>query len=244
MHSTVLRTLGIALWMGAAASAHSAEVTLTGWAYGSANDVQATGYSGPAGAFGGSLAGAGTFDSAPFITYCIELEEHFTFSSTPMTGYALVGGASYFQSHRADAGIADRIGRLMTFVAGQPAAANASLASTALQLAVWNLVYDTDWVVTSNSSFRDQSSNKTAANALLAGAHDTATSAFDVYALEKAGSQDFLLLTLHGSNVTTLPGTPLPTAAVPEPGSLALVGGALAAMVGVGLRRRRAAPAA
>ena len=83
----------------AAASAQAASVTLTGWAYG--NGYAAAGSMGLnslAGGFGGTLADAGTFDNLSFLTYCIELEEHFSFSSHAMTGYAVVDGASYFQS--------------------------------------------------------------------------------------------------------------------------------------------------
>ena len=112
------------------AQAHAASVTLTGWALGSANSVNTTLYSGSAGAFGGVLSGAGAADTTSFITYCVELSEYFSFSSTPLTNYAVLDGASYFQARRGDAGIAERLGRLLTFVAQNPNLVDTAAEST------------------------------------------------------------------------------------------------------------------
>lgn len=228
MKKTVVRTLGALALATAALTSHAAGVTLTGWAFGSGNTVKATGFGGQAGAFTGALTGAGSFDTASFITYCIELEEHFSFGSSAMTGYSVVDGSSYFATRRGNANIAENLGRLMTYVADTPTLVANAAASTSLQLAVWNTVYDTDSSVSNPGSFRDLSSYRLGADALLAGASSVTASRYNVYALAKAGSQDFLLLSLRN--------TP-PRADVPEPGSLVLVAAALGGLTLV--RRRR-----
>ena len=200
----------------AAFSAQAANVTITGWAFGSGNSVQATGYSGPAGGFIGSISGAGVHDASPFLTYCIELSESFNFGASAMTGYAVAAGAEYFQRRHGDASRAENLGRLLTWVANNPTAVDTVAESTAMQLAVWNLVYDTDFSVTLPGVFSDLSSHRLHANALLAGAQSVAQSRYNVFALEKAGKQDFLLSSLR----------------VPEPASLALVCVGLFGMAG------------
>jgi hypothetical protein len=107
-----------------ASAAHAAPVTvtLTHWAYEgnkvSLSDAAGTSiYSGRAGAFAGSLSGAGVFDAPSFMTYCIELEEGFKFSATGMTGYRVEHATNYFAARRHNADIAEQLGRLMTYVA-------------------------------------------------------------------------------------------------------------------------------
>ena len=235
MKSKVNATLlGVALAASALAS-QAAEVTLTGWAFGNGNNVQTTSttsslgsYSGAAGGFRGSLSGAGVFNTASFLTYCIELEESFSFSNTAMTGYSIVNGSTYFEARRAlnsnrplGASVAERLGQLMSWAQNDATRVDTAAESTALQLAVWNIVYDSDQTLTALSDFRDQSSHATAATQMLQ-ASQNSVNRYDVFALTRAGRQDFLLTSLR----------------VPEPGSVALVGVALAGLM---LARRRRA---
>jgi hypothetical protein len=224
--------------LAAPRSAQAAAVTLTGWAFGGGGSVASqtssasglSSYSGAAGGFAGSLAGTGAFDTTSFITYCIELEESFSFASTAMTGYSLVDGASYFAARRLanplrpeGAQVAERLGRLFTWVQADATRVDTAAESTALQLAVWNIVYDSDWsLFNAEGRYSDSSSHAVLANIMMANAAFTPNQ-MQVYALTRSGKQDFLVTTLR----------------VPSPGTLALVGLGLAAAVALrrGVRR-------
>ena len=222
MGTDCIRTAAVAALAAASFHAYAASVTLTGWEFGNSNNVLSTMYAGPAGAFKGVLSGAGTADTSSFVTYCIELGEFFYFSPLPMLNYTVVDGATYFQERRGNADIAERLGRLLTFVAQDPTRVDTAAESTSMQLAVWNMVYDNDWTVSASSSYRDFSPFRAYADTLLAGAQSVVASGFDVFALERAGTQDFVLATQRTSS-----GGPL-ASGVPEPTSLALVALALA----------------
>ncbi len=204
-------------------------VTLTGWQFGNGGVVNSNLYAGWAGGFTGTLTGFGAYDNPSFSTYCIELAEHFSFSTNAMSNYTVVDGNNYFGNIRAN-----HMARLMTYVAEHPAAVDSANESTSLQLAIWNIVYDDDFNLNVGGAFSDNSSFANYANTLLAGAEATTQSRFNVYALQRAGTQDFLL-----------------TARIPQVGDGDGGGGVLSeplssALAGVGLlgalwvKRRRA----
>lgn len=229
--------LGLAI-AGASFAASAANVTLTGWTFGSGNNVNLTfnnglTYTGAAGGFSGSLTGtqAGQFNTDAFATYCIELTEGFGFANTPMTQYEVVAGSSYFANRYNNAGKATTLGKLLTFVYDNPTMVDTAAESTAMQLAVWNIIYDTDFSVTSPGSFSDSSGYATLTNTLLAGAAGVSVSKYNVFALEKAGTQDFLLAARVGGSAATF--------GVPEPSSWALGSTALLALMASALVRRR-----
>lgn len=221
--------------LAAPTTAQAAAVTLTGWAFGGGGTVASStggasslsGYRGAAGGFAGSLSGAGALDTQQLVTYCIELEESFGFSATPMQGYSVVDAASYFAQRRLanplrpdGAQVAERLGQLFTWVQGDATRVDSAIESTALQLAVWNIVYDSDWsLFNAGGRYSDNSKHAPVAEAMLAGAAGTG-SRLDVFALVRNGSQDFIVTTLR----------------VPAPGTLALA--ALALGAALGLRRR------
>lgn len=224
MFCTTRQFIGLAS-MAVALSAGAAEVTLTGWAFGNGNPVATNLYGGYAGGFKGTLTGAGALDSQAFITYCIELTESFSFSSQPIGSYDIVAGANYFGAEKAAA-----LGKLITFANADPTRVDTAAESTSLQLAVWNLVYDSDHSVSVAGSFNDASAFAPYADQLLSGAAGVLWSQYNVSALQRRGTQDFLLAERVPREQQQEP--------VPLPGTLGLLAaGALALALRRGARR-------
>lgn len=221
---TTRHLIGLAS-MAVALSAGAAEVTLTGWAFGNGNQVASNRYSGNAGGFKGTLTGAGDFDSQAFVTYCIELTESFSFSAGPIGTYDIVAGPNYFGAEKAAA-----LGKLITFANADPTRVDSAAESTSFQLAVWNLVYDSDFSVSVAGSFNDASGFAAYADQLLAGAAGVQQSLYSVSALQRRGTQDFLLAERVPRQQQLEP--------VPVPGTLGLLAvGALALTLRRGARR-------
>ena len=227
MKHLLTRVAAAALLGGGAMSAQAVTLTLSNYAYGGNNvNVTSTGiaspasYGGGAGAFAGTLSGAGVFDSASFVTYCAELEQSFGFGSLP--GYALVTPAAYNGAGANgwganSAAIGNRLGQLLTYALPT---ANTSVNSTSLQLAIWNTIYDTDNTVASGA-FTDVSGYAAQADAYLSSSLST-VSAYQIGVLTNSGAQDFVAF-----------------APVPEPGTYVLMAAGLAGVGFVARRRTR-----
>lgn len=218
MRSNWIRGAAALALVGCAlAPAQAANVMLSGWAFGQGNDVRATSYRGTAGAFTGTLWRAGDDEREAFVTYSLETTEPFAFGSDPVRLYRIVDGDAYLGAEKAD-----RLGRLMSWVDAHPDAVDTAAESTSLQLAIWNIVYDDDLSLSGPGVFRDLSRYGGYATSLLAHTRQAGDRKFDVYALQRRGAPDLLLLQR-------------PAAAVPEPASAAL---ALLALGALGVARR------
>ena len=182
----------------AACSAQALTLGLTGFANGSVNVVGSSpNVNASAGAFVGTLTGAGSaFDSNPFYTYCVELTQSFNWGS-PLPGYSLAGGASYFGSSAYPTSattILDRLGKLFTVLggAGKPSSADQS---AGIQLAVWESIYEGyDPLTLSAGAFKI--TNAGAANAVVVanGLLASAAASLNLYSisvLQNSAQQDF-----------------------------------------------------
>lgn len=229
--------IGVALGAGTL-GAHAAAMQLNSWTWGKGNAVDASAptYSGFGGGFSGTLSGAVPASlNGPIDTYCVELTESFSFGAQ-YSNYTVLGAGTYFTAAKAAT-----LGRLISYVYdnnlfGNTAAGYKDDLSTALQLAIWNVVYDTDLtldapgVFSDRSIYKDGTGNFRGANDLLANSANWGVS-YDLYVLSAgrpfntwAGTQDQLFWR-H---------------TVPEPTSLALVALAIGA-AGFSARRRKPA---
>ena len=194
-----------------AASAQANSVNLSGFTFGSASTVNASGapaYSGGAGQFVGLL------DGNSFATFCVELTQSFQFNVN-YTDYSIVSGASYFTGSKA----AD-LAKLVTAHAGSVVDASSS---AAFQAAVWEIVYETGSYNLNAGTIQFAPGTVSAADLATANGWFATLNAVvpdvSINVLQSREHQDFLL-----------------AAAVPEPSTYALLA---AGLLGVGFVARR-----
>ncbi len=223
---TLFRTAVAAGLLVAGWSAQAGTVTFNQWFHGSSNIANVTpAFNGNssfnAGAFKVTLSNftgaSAAFNGKSFEAYCVELTEYFSPGSTYNT-YDIVAAADYFS---AKPGVASKLTQLVSYVNNSSVFAAAGvdkdLQSTALQLAIWNTVYDSDATLASHTqatfsegttSLRSTAANFRGSDDLLGSAGSS--SGYSLYVLRSGppGQQDQLVWLRND---------------VPEPASLALV---------------------
>jgi hypothetical protein len=169
---------------------------------------------------------SGTLDGASFLTYCTDLAQSFNWNTSYTYTLVANGSAHGFTSLQADL-----LGKLYTR-AGEVQNTDQS---AAFQLSVWEIMNEASPASVTEGNFRlltgASSQQRNLANTWLAEINQAnAARSFDALRLYSSVAQDFVIFTAVPPELTIN--------RVPEPGSIALVGLALAGLVATRQRQR------
>jgi len=242
-----IRTVCAAALLATGLAANAGTVTFNGWAHGNGNTVNVNAFNvnssthsysfgGAAGAFKVTLSnflGANSRFNGSFEAYCVELMQSININGR-YTDYRIVTASDYFA---AKPNVAAKLTNLISYanngnLIGGLAQTLRDDQSTALQLAIWNTVYDTDSSLALTTStgprLNDVSIFSTSASGSFMNATNLLANAgsatgYSLFVLQSGSQQDQLIFLRN---------------VVPEPTSLALVALALGGAGFVSRRRK------
>lgn len=227
--------LGITLL--ASSGAQAGTLSMQGWYHGAGNTVKVNnpGYQGQAGGFKAKLSGMSDsrFNLDALEAYCVDLLQPIELNksySAMLQGDA--GSASFVIKpidEVFDATRVERLTALVSYVGLNPTLVSNAAQSTSLQLAIWNILYDSDNTLNAytGAQFSDTSSYRHLAGDLLTQSVGHQSNR-QLFVMSSASQQD-LLFWVEGQRV-------------PAPAGLTLASTALA-LLWLGQRRRRQQPA-
>lgn len=221
-------------------AAHAGTLTMQGWLYGPGNQVSLSAnpnYNGLAGGFKGRLSGLSDsqFNLNPVEMYCVDLAQFININATYTVKLQSDNFNANFTIKPVNAvfssAISQRLTQLVSWSESAASYVDNSTESTALQLAIWNAIYEVDGDQ-SGQALRSGSFRETLTQASV---FATTAGSMQASAASYQGRMKQLFVLQSGTNQDQLIWIDSQNS-VPVPGTLALVG---LALLGAGAAARR-----